>query len=120
MVPTATTRERFAAIEHLALALSRDLVRARLPVPPDPDPSFIAAAHAWAAGGSLDLVIGDELVTGGDFVRNIRTLIDLLRQLATVAPRAETRTAAAAAAEALFHGVVAASSELVSGASDEP
>ncbi len=112
--PTPAVRERVAAIEQLAVGLSRDLTRAGLPVPPAPDPTFVAAAHAWAAGGSLDLVIGDELVTGGDFVRNIRTLIDLLRQIAGVAHDA-TRRAAIAAADALFHGVVAASSELTAG-----
>jgi hypothetical protein len=37
-------------------------------------------------------------------------LIDLLRQLAIIAPIAETRRCADQAAEALFRGVVAASS----------
>ena len=46
-------------------------------------------------------------MTGGDFVRNVRQLIDLLRQLALVAPSADTRRAARQAAEAAFRGVVA-------------
>jgi hypothetical protein len=39
----------------------------------------------------------------------IKQLIDLLRQLAEVAPMADTRQAAASAHERLFRGVVAAS-----------
>ena len=49
-------------------------------------------------------------MSGGDFVRTIKQLIDLLRQLAIVAPVAATRRSAEKAAEALFRGVVAASS----------
>jgi hypothetical protein len=42
-------------------------------------------------------------------VRNIKQLIDLLRQLVDVAPLESTRGAAAAAHDRLFRGVVAAS-----------
>jgi ATP-dependent RNA helicase HelY len=83
-----------------------------------PDPGFIALAHAWAAGGALDGVLEDEDLSGGDFVRNIKQLIDLLRQVATAAPNEHTRRAAAQAAEACFRGVIAASS-VVSPAVDD-
>jgi ATP-dependent RNA helicase HelY len=43
-------------------------------------------------------------------VRAIKQLIDLLRQLAIIAPVRDTRRAAAAAAQAAFRGVVADSS----------
>ncbi|MGI9646722.1 MAG: DEAD/DEAH box helicase [Ilumatobacteraceae bacterium] len=72
-----------------------------------PDPTFAAVAHAWVAGEGFAEVVGDEELTGGDFVRNARQLIDLLRQLALVAPVAATRRAAGQAAEAAFRGVVA-------------
>jgi ATP-dependent RNA helicase HelY len=77
-----------------------------------PDPTFVALAHAWAAGESLDVVLEDDLLSGGDFVRNIKTLIDLLRQVAGVAPVPETASAAASAADALMRGVVSASTEI--------
>ena len=38
-------------------------------------------AHAWAAGEDLAEVISDEEISGGDFVRNVKQLIDLVRQL---------------------------------------
>ena len=51
-----------------------------------PDPGFFAAAHGWMAGHALSTVVGDEEVTGGDFVRTMKQLIDLARQVADVAP----------------------------------
>ncbi|MET0911476.1 MAG: RNA helicase, partial [Ilumatobacteraceae bacterium] len=75
-----------------------------------PDPTFAAVAHAWVAGEGFAEVVTDEELTGGDFVRAIKQLIDLLRQLAVTAPSRDTRRAASAAAQAAFRGVVADSS----------
>jgi ATP-dependent RNA helicase HelY len=72
-----------------------------------PDPTFAANAHAWVAGERFAEVVGDDELTGGDFVRTTKQLIDLLRQLAIIAPVAGTRAAAAEAAAAAFRGVVA-------------
>ena len=75
-----------------------------------PDATFAAVAHVWVAGEGFAEVVSDEELTGGDFVRTIKQLIDLLRQLSLTAPAPDTRRAAAAAAEAAFRGVVADSS----------
>ncbi len=75
-----------------------------------PDPTFAAIAHAWVAGEGFAAVVGEEDVTGGDFVRTTKQLIDLLRQLAIVAVDPATRRSAGAAAHAAFRGVVADSS----------
>lgn len=72
-----------------------------------PDPTYAAIAYAWVAGEGFAEVVGDDDLTGGDFVRTTKQLIDLLRQLAIVAPNPSTRRAAAQAAEAAFRGVVA-------------
>jgi ATP-dependent RNA helicase HelY len=77
-----------------------------------PDPSFIAIAFAWAAGEGFAEVVEQEELTGGDFVRTTKQLIDVLRQLALVAPNRNTRRSADRAAEALFRGVVSASSAI--------
>ena len=50
------------------------------------------------------------VVSAGDFVRNVKQLIDLLRQLGQVLPDEGSAAVARQAAEALFRGVVAASS----------
>ena len=70
----------------------------------------MAMAHGWAKGDDLDAVIADEDISGGDFVRNAKQLIDLLRQVGEVAADPVTAEAARDAAERLFRGVVAASS----------
>jgi ATP-dependent RNA helicase HelY len=108
--PNRAVRERWTKLERLG----RELVLAEsdvgLPETRPPDPGFLTFAYEWAAGRDLDDVIGDDDVSGGDFVRNVKQLIDLLRQLGDVAPNATTAGAARQAADALFRGVVAASS----------
>jgi ATP-dependent RNA helicase HelY len=66
------------------------------------------------------VVLDDEQMSGGDFVRNIRQLIDLLRQLGDAALDPATRRSARAAAEALHRGVVAASVATTVGGSESP
>jgi ATP-dependent RNA helicase HelY len=66
--------------------------------------------YAWASGDDLTDILEDEEMTGGDFVRNVKQVIDLLRQIADVAPDPETAATARAAADACRRGVVAASS----------
>ncbi|MTA00089.1 MAG: hypothetical protein F2581_05840, partial [Actinobacteria bacterium] len=68
--------------------------------------------HAWAAGEGFAEVVEAEELSGGDFVRTMKQLIDLLRQIATMAPSAQTRSSAEAAAKLLMRGVVAASSSV--------
>ena len=70
-----------------------------------PDPTFVALAYAWAAGEGFAEVLEDEELSGGDFVRNVKQLIDLLRQLATWRPSRDTRRSAGQAADPLFRGV---------------
>ena len=108
--PSARARERFADIEHLAAALNADEHRLGLPLTRPPEPGFFALAHAWAAGEALDQVLEDEDLSGGDFVRNAKQLIDLLRQVGEVAPDPATGRTARQSADRLFRGVVAASS----------
>ena len=80
--------------------------------------SLDAAREAWWVG-LRDAEAADYRTSGGDFVRNVKQLIDLLRQLADVAPLADTRQAAASAHERLFRGVVAASAAVDVDVDDE-
>jgi ATP-dependent RNA helicase HelY len=108
--PSAELRARWGAIEALHTELVADEERAGLPQTRALDPGFVALAAAWAGGDDLEDVLEDEELSGGDFVRNVKQLVDLLRQLGEVAAEAATASAARAAAEALVRGVVAASS----------
>jgi ATP-dependent RNA helicase HelY len=114
--PSKEVRERATKIDRLARKLGNDEMKVGLSASRLPDPSFLALAYAWAAGESFDVVIADEDLSGGDFVRNIKTLIDLLRQVGEVAPQPATRASARQAADALFRGIISASSEVGSAA----
>jgi len=110
--PSPDVRRRWQSIARISYELQDLEEEAGLGVHRPPDPTFVAVAFAWAAGeGFADVVEAEEL-SGGDFVRTMKQLIDLLRQLALVAPVKSTRRSAEQAAEALFRGVVAASSAI--------
>jgi ATP-dependent RNA helicase HelY len=114
--PNRTVRDRAGEIDRIWRDLYVAEDDAGLPETRQPDAGFAAAAHAWAKGSDLEDVLLDEELTGGDFVRNVKQLIDLLRQVGDVAPSPATASAARSAADALFRGVVAASSTVGSGA----
>ena len=103
-------RERCRAIAALATELQRHRGRGRPRRSPRARTRRSSRSHyAWAAGEALDDVVEDEDLSGGDFVRNVKQLIDLLRQVADVSDQ-PTSAAAREAAARLFRGVVAASS----------
>jgi ATP-dependent RNA helicase HelY len=108
--PSTRVRARFRELDGLWAELAADEEAAGLPATRAPDPGFAAIAHAWAAGGGLASVLSGEELSGGDFVRTVKQLLDLLGQIGEIAPDAATRAAARRAAEAVHRGVVAASS----------
>ena len=107
--PSGDVRKRWLAIEKLARQINVAEDAAGLPSTRAPDPTFLAVAFAWAAGEGFAEVVEAEELSGGDFVRTVKQLIDLLRQLAQLAPVPATARAAEQAADLLFRGVVAAS-----------
>jgi ATP-dependent RNA helicase HelY len=68
----------------------------------EPDPGFADRAYRWTAGAPLEDVISED-DPPGDFVRNVKQLVDLLRQLEAVGPAEKIREAIAG----LHRGVVA-------------
>ncbi|MGD0982700.1 MAG: DEAD/DEAH box helicase [Acidimicrobiales bacterium] len=120
--PNAKVARRLEAIEQLSEALSEEEKSAHLPVTRGVDTGFAALIYEWARGRDLRQVLqpgggpgrrgrkAAPLMSGGDFVRNVKQVIDLLRQVAMVAARPETSKSARAGAERLLRDVVAASS----------
>jgi ATP-dependent RNA helicase HelY len=103
-------RRRTEAIARRALDLAAIEARHGVGVSRPPDPTFVSLAQAWAAGGTLEDVLVDSELPPGDFVRVIKQLIDLLGQVARMAPVPATAHAARSASGALRRGIVAASS----------
>ncbi len=110
--PSSTVRARFRELDRISAELAADEETAGLPLTRAPDPGFAHLAHAWAAGQGLASVLEDEELSGGDFVRNVKQLVDLLRSIGDVAPVPATAARARQAADALQRGVVTATSSL--------
>jgi ATP-dependent RNA helicase HelY len=116
--PSREVQRRVERLRALVDELNRYESAQQLPVTRPIDATFLPLAYAWAAGESLDDVLHDEDLSGGDFVRNVRQLVDLLRQIADAVTVPATASAARAAADALQRGVVAASTRVDTGDDD--
>lgn len=118
--PSRRVQERAQQIDAIVRRVQLSEEQAGLPLSRLVDHGFVHMAHEWCAGGGLaDLLDDGRLeLTGGDFVRTIRQLIDLVRQVGQLAPLAETRTTARRAVGALERGVVSASAAVTAGPGD--
>lgn len=103
-VPGGAAGRRLADLEALWATLAATEEAAGLEPIAAPDPGFARSVLAWTAGGDLADVLGDDF-TGGEFVRNVRLVADLLRQMAKVAPPRLAATARRSLAS-LERGVV--------------
>jgi ATP-dependent RNA helicase HelY len=101
-----TVRDRWNRLDALGADLRAQERSVGLAEQREPDPTFAAVAHAWVAGEGFAEIVDEEELTGGDFVRTMKQLIDLLRQIAIVGPNAEVRRSAATAADRARRGVV--------------
>ena len=52
----------------------------------EPDAGFCWASYRWASGHSLSAILKGTELTVGDFVRSMKQIIDLLRQIAIASP----------------------------------
>jgi ATP-dependent RNA helicase HelY len=100
--------ERLDHLGALTAGLRADERRVGLRRTRRPDAGLARAVVAWARGATLDSILTETEVAPGDFVRNIRQLIDLVRQLGQVAPEPDTRAAAQLAVALLARGVAGA------------
>jgi ATP-dependent RNA helicase HelY len=76
----------------------------------EPDFGFCWAAYRWAEGDDLDEVLDATGLAAGDFVRQVKQLLDLAGQIADAAGDGPVRESARAAVQRLRRGVVAYSS----------
>jgi len=97
--------ERFNGLCALAAGVASAEREEGLEPSEPPDPGFAHVIYAWANGEELAEVLNGTL-TGGEFVRNVRLVTDLMRQLTKVAPPPLAATAEEAG-RCLDRGVVA-------------
>lgn len=75
----------------------------------EPDPGFATKTYRWAQGRDLEQVMDDQDAPG-DFVRSMKQLIDLLRQVEEVVPPGDFGDQISGAVTAINRGIVAYSS----------
>lgn len=110
--PTGPIRHALSETVRVWTELRSDEIRHKLPPTREPDMGFVKAVYRWASDNSLvDALIaaGDngKALSGGDFVRWCRQVIDLLDQVRLSSPDPELSKTAARAVSALRRGVVA-------------
>ncbi len=116
----AAVSAAIAEVERIGSALAALERTHKVPPSRPPDDGFARYAHEWAGGAPLDDVLGrDDPMPAGDFVRNAKILMDLLRQIASLATDERTAEAALEAAGALERGVVAVAGDVGTGEDDE-
>lgn len=79
----------------------------RLPRNGAPHWGIVGAVHAWTQGKSLDAVLRGTELAPGDLVRWFKQVIDVLDQIARVAPNDEVRRRAHSAIQSMRRGIVA-------------
>ncbi len=107
--PSESVADAGRAVLELWNELSRSERGHGLPETRPPEAGFAALAHAWSAGYELDDLFEDESAAG-DFVRNCRQLLDLLRQIRD--GFADLGGVASAAIRSMDRGIVAAGGRL--------
>ena len=119
--PSRRVRARAGEIDEIVRRIQADEDETGLPLSRSGDHGFTRMAHEWCAGSGLATLLEESGLdlTGGDFVRTIRQLIDLVRQIGQLAPDPATRATARRATAALERGVVSASASIGDGDDEE-
>lgn len=108
-MPTAASAAVWKKLLGLWRRIRREEDSRSLDLTREPDPGFGEKAYLWASGKPLELVLADEDAPG-DFVRSVKQLIDLLRQLEETAASDSEAAVISEAIKSLSRGVVAYSS----------
>ena len=104
-IPTRTLRQTYRDLTELWRRVRRAEDAHQVELCRELDPGFLSTVFEWAEGKSLDDVLDAAGLAAGDFVRNCKQLLDLLRQIEDAAD-SEVRSIARAAHDAINRSVV--------------
>src|SRR5205823_2950049 len=105
-IPTQRLRDRYRSLSRLWTEVRRAEDAHQGELRRELDPGFVATVFEWAEGKPLEDVLEASGMAAGDFVRNCKQLLDLLRQVEEVAGE-DVRPMARAAHDAVNRSVVA-------------
>ncbi len=105
-MPTAESAARYERLLSLWRRVRRAEDAHQVELCRELEAGFATPVFHWAEGKPLEDVLGETAMAPGDFVRNCKQLVDLLRQMQDVAPEGTSETLRRAR-EAVNRGVVA-------------
>jgi len=106
-MPTTNSRKAYASITHHHERIRRRERRGSLELTRATETGFAEIAYRWCRGVTLEQILAEEDLTAGDFIRNCKQTIDLLRQLREAAGEPKLQEALGNAIDGLNRGVVA-------------
>ncbi len=104
-MPTAASDERYRRLVRTWQRVRRAEDAHHVELCRELDPGFATAVFHWAEGKPLEAVLAEVGMAAGDFVRNCKQLLDLLRQISDVAGD-DTAALVRQASEGVNRGVV--------------
>ena len=104
-LPTAGAADRYEALSTLWREIRRVEDRHNVQLCRELDAGFATPVFHWVEGKPLEDILHETGMAPGDFVRNCKQLLDLLRQIEDVAP-APAAAVVRAARDGVDHGVV--------------
>jgi len=105
-LPTAESADRYQRLSRLWRRIRRSEDTHHVELCRELEAGFATPVFHWAEGKPLEAVLGETGLAPGDFVRNCKQLLDLLRQIEEVAT-GDTADLVRRAGEAVNRGVVA-------------
>ena len=105
-MPTPETKERYEALLRTWRRVRRTEDDHQVQLCRELEAGFATPIFHWASGRPLEEVLAETEMAPGDFVRNCKQLVDLLRQVEEVA-NPDTAALFAGARSAVMRGVVA-------------
>ncbi len=110
-IPTPRLQQAWDATSQIAADIRKAEKKAGLERTGELSPELIEMTYRWARGATLAQVLEHSELSGGDFVRWMRQVLDMLQQIRRV-PGTNLRDSARIAYQDLLRGVVAWSDDL--------
>jgi ATP-dependent RNA helicase HelY len=104
-MPTGASAERYRRLHEIYRRVRRAEDAHQVELCRELDAGFASPVYRWAEGEPLEDVLRETGMAPGDFVRNCKQLLDLLRQIAEVA-EGEAASVVRRARESVNRGVV--------------
>ncbi len=105
-MPTGASAERYRRLQGIYARIRQAEDAHHVELCRELEAGFASSVHRWAEGEPLEDVLRETGLAPGDFVRNCKQLLDLLRQIEDVAEQGQSDTVRRAR-EAVNRGVVA-------------